>query len=148
MKHKTWFRLVVKAIGILLIGFAIPEFALNLASFVTAMSSGIVGYGGAGLTSEDKVLLSITYFAGPIIQLGIGIYLLAGAQWLVNTCIPSNRPYCPECGYDLSDSSTDWCAECGVDLTHLFAERMKNRRIATPQSSKDSGNQQHGDKPE
>ena len=28
----------------------------------------------------------------------------------------SNRPYCPECGYDLSKATSGNCPECGVKL--------------------------------
>jgi predicted amidophosphoribosyltransferase len=48
------------------------------------------------------------------LQIAIGVYLVFGAPWLVNRFIPSNRPYCIECGYDLSKSNSANCPECGV----------------------------------
>ncbi|MCZ6811939.1 MAG: hypothetical protein ACE10B_03625 [Phycisphaerales bacterium] len=55
-------------------------------------------------------------YSGSIVQLAIGVYLLFGGKWIVNVCIPSNRPYCPECGYDLSKAASANCPECGVKL--------------------------------
>ncbi len=55
-------------------------------------------------------------YSGSIVQLAIGVYLLFGGNWIVNVCISSNRPYCPECGYDLSKATSANCPECGVKL--------------------------------
>jgi hypothetical protein len=52
----------------------------------------------------------------PSAQLALGLYLFFGGEWIVNRAIPSNRPYCPECGYDLSRSRREHCPECGVTL--------------------------------
>jgi hypothetical protein len=60
--------------------------------------------------------LEIARFGGYLVQLLLGLYLFFGAKWIVNKAIPSNRPYCPECGYDLSKSRGDVCPECGVAL--------------------------------
>jgi hypothetical protein len=42
------------------------------------------------------------------------MYLLIGGKWIADFAIPSNRPYCPNCGYDLSHYSGERCPECGV----------------------------------
>jgi hypothetical protein len=54
--------------------------------------------------------------AAGLVQMGIGAYFFFGGEWIVNRAIPSNRPYCPECGYDLSKSRSERCPECGVTL--------------------------------
>ena len=135
---------MLKIVGVLLIGLSLPDLTQLAATIVQISQRQGVGLGG--LRTDFWISFGIQSF-GYLFQFGLGIYLIAGGEWLVSKCIPSNRPYCPECGYDLSNSSTDWCAECGIDLTHLFAERIKNRRVVTPQSSEDSGGQQHGDNP-
>ncbi len=85
---------------------------------------------------------------GYLIQFVLGLYLLFSGEALVNLCIPSNRPYCPECGYELSESSQERCPECGVNLTHLFAEQMKLMRIKGSEASDDAGDQRDADQPE
>ena len=50
-----------------------------------------------------------------MIQLCIGLYLFRGGDWIVNRVIPTNRPYCHECGYDLTGSGmAGECPECGT----------------------------------
>ncbi len=111
MKHKTWFRLVLKAIGVLLIGLTIPTLSqvvlFILYNFMVGVTPLFVprSFGRQWIT-----------VAGPMLLFIFGLYLLFGGKWIVNLCIPSNRPYCPECGYDLSKATSANCAECGVKL--------------------------------
>ena len=112
MKHKTWFRLVLKALGIYLI-------ATNL-NGLAMVGLWIAQVGLANISSSvsspspipGEVWLQLL---PPAIPIAIGIYLLFGGKWLVNFCIPSNRPYCPDCGYDVS-GATERCPECGAAL--------------------------------
>jgi hypothetical protein len=108
MKHKTLFRLLVKAIGILLLAFAIPELVGVMAYYL------IIASPGSAAWSTSNWIYSML---GPAIQAAIGAYLFLEGKWVIDKCIPSNRPYCPECGYDLSHNvSTLNCPECGVTL--------------------------------
>jgi hypothetical protein len=119
MKHKTWFRLLLKAIGVYMVLSAIP----NLLSQIMGIVVNIAMYtpSGAGISSPFWTNLSwwLPQFIWWFGQVGIGLYLFFGGKWIVNMAIPSNRPYCPECGYDLSRKTTDRCPECGVTLPHL-----------------------------
>lgn len=117
MKHKTWFRLLIKAIGVVMVGLSLP-LLFQLVVFVifvqqTAQGGMPSGLGGA------YWWLQVGHYSGGLVQAAIGLYLLFGGEWLVNTCIPSNRPYCPECGYDLSQSSAERCPECGVSMPRV-----------------------------
>ena len=109
MKHKTWFRLVLQASGVLLIGLGITE-------FVSAIAIVIWMFEDMPQFMSISPWRWIVHAVGPAVQLAIGFYLLTGAPWLLNKIIPSNRPYCPEFGYDLSHNSGPKCCECGVTL--------------------------------
>jgi hypothetical protein len=108
MKHKTWFRLVLKAIGILLIGLSIREGTI----FVWALALQIID----GM-AMDWGSYMIGYGVGHGLSLALGMYLFFDGEWLVNYVIPSNRDYCPNCGYDVSESPlAKRCSECGAIL--------------------------------
>ena len=115
MKHKTWFRLVIKAIGVLLVGFG-TETLIEGVIYGIAYLEQITGMGG-GMTFFPTSYL-IARPVGGLAVAAFGLYLFFGGAWIVNKAIPSNRPYCPECGYDLSHSAAGAtnCPECGVAL--------------------------------
>ncbi len=112
MKHKTWFRLVLKAVGVLLIGMALPSAAGWVFQIVISVIDDRSGRGVGGANRWWWWLSSL----GILAQLAFGLYLVFGGKWLVNKIIPSNRPYWPECGYDLSLAPGQACPECGVTL--------------------------------
>lgn len=125
MKHKTWFRLVLKAIGIFLLATGVIELVDAVTSAVgMAFYSGSFSPGSGSFWDLQQVLAYAMYsgMVGGIGRLVIGAYLLFGGAKLVNLCIPSNRPYCPHCGYDLRAVRDELCPECGVRLpADLFA---------------------------
>ena len=108
---------MLKAIGIVLIGISLPTVGflvlmlINIALIETGMGW---GWSDASLFGFDS--RSWMFYVGYSLQFGLGLYLLIGGKWLLNKIIPSNRPYCPECGYDLSKNTSDHCPECGVAL--------------------------------
>ena len=124
VRHKTWFRLVLKAIGVLLIGFGIPEVLRNTIGIMDLLAKNggwtfITPYGSStafGPGTPSPYWLLFWQALPDLAQIALGLYLLLGGKWLLNKIIPSNRPYCHECGYDLSKNQSANCPECGVEL--------------------------------
>ena len=134
MKHKTWFRLVIKVIGIFLIA---TGGASLLDSMFTALGETLIlrrfAASGFGLSASFEDVLSFMLSAGlieGIARIAIGAYLLLGGVKLINFCIPNNRPYCPDCGYDVREVGNEKCPECGVRLPAELLEQIQQQAEA------------------
>lgn len=107
MKYKTLFRVLLKFLGVWIF-FGGVEGAVQGAMQVMAYSLDQSSFGG-GLP-----LWAWISGLSQVIPLAVGLYLFFGGDWIVNKAIPSNRPYCADCGYDLSKNTADRCQECGA----------------------------------
>ena len=120
MRYKTLFRVMLKLVGLLLIGYGFTRILRPICEAFIAFLHGddTFGYsvwGSTGSTALDMIAY-VVHWIPDIFPFAIGLYLLFGGEWIVNKAIPSNRPYCPECGYDLSRSKGERCPECGTVL--------------------------------
>lgn len=101
MKYKTLFQLAIKLVGVLIVAEAL---ARNLVFWLSLLIAGYASWNWAALTVP----------LGHGFSIAIGIYLFFGGRWIVNLGIPGNRPYCPECAYDLTGAVEPRCPECGT----------------------------------
>src|SRR5262245_38134102 len=87
MRYKTIIRLVLRVMGIYFVFEGL--FAL-LTQIGWALQFGSLSFSFVG-----------GLFAC-IVQMSAGLYLFYGGKWVLDKVIPANRPYCPECAYDLT----------------------------------------------
>jgi hypothetical protein len=110
VSNPRWFKLAVRAIGLLLLGFAIPA-VFNLISYASNFRTSI-GF------EPDKLaawITAVAYAIGVIAQTTFSLYLLFGAPALVRYCIEQVATRCIQCDYDIR-GLTGKCPECGLEI--------------------------------
>jgi hypothetical protein len=121
MKYKTAFRLAMRAFGVYLcvsnalwaIQHVLPGVFMYLVD--RPMAPNLMWYVGSSI--------------GNLFGVAVGLYLFFRGEWIVNLAIPSNRPYCHECGYELTGLSNEGiCPECGTAYRRSAA-KAENARI-------------------
>lgn len=105
MRYKTLFRVLVKVIGVWFL-------AQGVSSMITQAFTVVQAF------IRDPNYLGTSWFEYmpiyPASYILVGLYLFLGGGWITEIAIPSNRPYCPQCGYDLGNTVAGECPECGL----------------------------------
>lgn len=127
MKHKTIVRIALKLLGVYLIALGLPtalstSFNVMISLTPLNVNSGQSIFGPNG--QWQWMLSSVLYFGT---QIAVGAYLLFGGGWIVNLIVPSNRAYCPECGYELHGPAQRQCSECGLTLPRRLTQTIKEQ---------------------
>ena len=107
MRYKTLFRVLLKVLGVYLV---VASFG-SLFYFITEIV--------IQTNASNTVRSTLWRFAFQgLFSVTIGLYLFFGGKWITDLAIPSNRPYCADCGYDIGRSPGDICQECGALISH------------------------------
>lgn len=88
MKHRMWFTLAVRLLGLYFVGSGLPRFLNEVAGWLNLrrMNRGIAASDDLilnGITEAPIVLVAI----GAASQLAFGLYLFFGGRWIINRCL-------------------------------------------------------------
>jgi len=110
MKYKTLFNTLCKLLGVY---FAITGFTGILQS---VGSIAMYWFQMMQMRGGSPILWSWAFaFIAHIFETAAGLFLFCKSRTVADWAIPGNRPYCPECGYDLTGSVSAVCPECGLN---------------------------------
>jgi hypothetical protein len=112
MNYRTWFRLIIKAMGVFVIILALAKLTSNSVNLLTSFFTVI----RTGMASPDWRYWG-PMLAEPGVMIALGLYLVFRGQWIVSVCCPADR-CCRECGYNISKCQGSSCPECGLELPH------------------------------
>ncbi len=123
MTDFAFLKLLVRLVGLLLIGLAISPL-LQGAGMVVAMlgSAGPFSMGAFG-SDMWMMILYLGAPAGALLQFMIGLNLLLGGKWLVERCRRDMIGRCGLCGYDIKGLRVPVCPECGAQIEVLVRKQ-------------------------
>lgn len=117
MNDATWFRLLLRAIGIVLVGFAAP----TIVSYCGSIASMFVDrgrWGGgrlSGVSISEMLYMFLPSASGHLMMLGLGVFLFIAPRRFVRWCVNDTVGRCGMCGYDLRGLTNNTkCTECGT----------------------------------
>ena len=123
MADYSWFRLLVRALGLVFIGLAAPQAVSWLFWMATSYRQSFTAAGTPAVNLWDMIIQWSGYFASVAAQLGFGLYLFFGGEWVIRRCLRDVYGRCAACGYDVAGHAGSVCPECGVVLAGRSAVR-------------------------
>jgi len=117
MTEHAWFKLLLRGIGVLLLGLGGPSVISQVGAIVQIVIGGDLSY------LNEYAWMYGGMLVGNVAQAGIGVYLLFGGGWIINRCLAELQHNCVSCGYDISASVGDACSECGAPILRSSAHQ-------------------------
>lgn len=109
MKYKSLFRVLQKVVGLAACAYGLVNAFGHVSQLLWYFSASAGRMAGAFPFMWWQALP----YSG-LASIALGLFLFFGGRWIANLAIPGNRPYCAECGYDLTRCVGSVCPECGT----------------------------------
>jgi hypothetical protein len=111
MTDPRWFKLLLRGIGLLLLGLAIPSLPTIATYFAALIEQRRQGFGSLDISLAMAVVNAVGVFG----QTAFAVYLVTGGGALARYCVRQSFTRCAGCDYDLQ-GVTGQCPECGLPV--------------------------------
>jgi hypothetical protein len=130
MSDFAWFKLMVRLVGILLIGLGLPMVLWHIGRLLAASVPSSPTHTSSSLQYE-------LYSVGPGLlaygsQLLMGLYLLLKGDWVIQKVLAQINGRCAVCGYDLSGIKGSSCPQCNIPFKRFEHMPVKVEEPGTP----------------
>ena len=112
MDRARWCHLMLRVLGVLFIGLAVPSAIPATLQLVQTLAQ---SHSNGWQLGIEQMFWLIAWITGTYFQLGFGWYLLFRGQAVARWCLKGVDSCCTVCGYDLAGSTNDKCPECGAE---------------------------------
>lgn len=114
MSEFAWFKLLVRLVGLLLVGLSVPMLLWYIGRFLAASIPGSPGRTSGSFDFELYNTLPGVLSYG--VQAGFGAYLFFRGEWVIQRVLAEIHGRCAACGFDLSGTRGGSCPECNTPI--------------------------------
>jgi len=120
MSEFAWFKLLVRLVGLLLLGFSVP---MLLHVIGRLLASGIPNSGmQTSMSLRIELSSNLPALIGDGAQAAFGAYLFFRGDWVIRRVLAEIHGRCAVCGFDLSAVKASSCPECNTPFRHSKSE--------------------------
>jgi hypothetical protein len=119
----AWFKLLVRLVGLLLIGLSLPSVLWQIGRILASTISASPTRTSSSMSYE--LWSGVPYLLGYGVQLGLGIYLLRGGEWVIRKILAEIHGRCSVCGFDIQNTKGSTCPECNTPFKPLDQSAKK-----------------------
>lgn len=114
MSEYAWFKLLVRAIGIILMALSVPMLIWWAAQMLVSLRG--LNPATSSNALERNFVQWLPSMLAYFCQAGAGAYLFFGGEALIRRVISEVDGRCAKCGFELGDLKRDACPECNSPL--------------------------------
>lgn len=114
MSDYAWFKLLVRGIGILLLGLSVPSLIRWFGSVVIMWDA--ISPVATSWSLRQQLLFGLPGLLAEGAQAAFGWYLLFRGEGVISRVLAEIHGRCAKCGYDLRGLNSNACPECNTPI--------------------------------
>jgi hypothetical protein len=126
----AWFKLLLRLIGLLLIGLGGPMVLWYVGRMLT--SSIPSSPTRTSYSFRYEIISSLPGLVGYGSQLALGIYLFLRGDWVIRKVLAEINGRCAVCGFDLTNVKGGSCPECNTPFKRIESKPTTSDSTPAP----------------